>query len=102
MLTLDWIGKKAVLNHHNEVPFHPLREEPSLSVGDPGSGALMWKSGCDFTTTIKWSGDFFLGSVILDLGSPILPFNRKSANLCSEITTFPSFQRMKRRLDVSC
>jgi superfamily II DNA or RNA helicase len=26
MPTLDWIGKKAVLNHHNEVPFHLLRE----------------------------------------------------------------------------
>ena len=41
MPTLDWIGKKAVLNHHNEVPFHLLREEPSLSVGDPGSGNLL-------------------------------------------------------------
>lgn len=35
MPTLDWIGKKAVINHHNEVPFHLLKEEPSLSVGDP-------------------------------------------------------------------
>jgi hypothetical protein len=58
MPTLDWIGKKAVLNHHNDVPFHLMREEPSLSVGDPGSGALMWKSGFDFTTTVKWSNDF--------------------------------------------
>jgi hypothetical protein len=23
MPTLDWIGKKAVLNHHNEVPDRP-------------------------------------------------------------------------------
>jgi hypothetical protein len=64
MPTLDWIGKKAVLNHHNEVPFHLLREEPSLSVGDPGSGALMWKSGLDFTATVKCSDDFFLQSII--------------------------------------
>jgi adenine-specific DNA-methyltransferase len=41
MPTLDWIGKKAVLNHHHEVPFHLLREEPGLSVGDPGSGNLL-------------------------------------------------------------
>jgi site-specific DNA-methyltransferase (adenine-specific)/adenine-specific DNA-methyltransferase len=33
MPTLDWIGKKAVLNHHNEVPFHLLRDNPELSVG---------------------------------------------------------------------
>jgi adenine-specific DNA-methyltransferase len=39
--TLDWIGKKAVINHHNEVPFHLLREEPELSVGEPGSGNLI-------------------------------------------------------------
>jgi len=60
MPTLDWIGKKAVLNHHNEVPFHLLREEPSLSFGDPGSGNLIWKSGFDLATTVKWPNDFFL------------------------------------------
>ena len=41
MPTLDWIGKKAVLNHHNEVPFHLLKEEAELSVGDPGNGNLL-------------------------------------------------------------
>jgi len=41
MPTLDWIGKKAVLNHHNEVPFHLLKEVPELSVGEPGSGNLL-------------------------------------------------------------
>ena len=41
MPTLDWIGKKAVLNHHNEVPFPLLKEEPDLSVGEPGSGILL-------------------------------------------------------------
>ena len=25
MPKLDWIGKKAVVNHHREVPFHLLR-----------------------------------------------------------------------------
>jgi adenine-specific DNA-methyltransferase len=38
MPTLDWIGKTAVVNHYNEVPFHLLRCKPELSVGvDPGS-----------------------------------------------------------------
>lgn len=26
MPTLEWIGKKAVVNHHREVPYHLLRE----------------------------------------------------------------------------
>lgn len=41
MPTLDWIGKKAVLNHHNEVPYRLLRCNRELSVGDPGSGNLL-------------------------------------------------------------
>lgn len=41
MPTLDWIGKKAVLNHHREVPFHLLKCDPRLSVGDAGSGNLL-------------------------------------------------------------
>jgi adenine-specific DNA-methyltransferase len=41
MPTLDWIGKKAVLNHHNEVPFHLLRCNPELSVGENGGGNLL-------------------------------------------------------------
>jgi hypothetical protein len=64
MPTLDWIGKKAVINHHNEVPFSLLSEKPDLSVGDPDRGNLLaksvWKSGFGFTTTIKSSGEFFL------------------------------------------
>ena len=40
MPTLDWIGKKAVLNLNNEVPIHLLKEDPDLSVGEPGSGTL--------------------------------------------------------------
>ena len=34
MPTLNWIGKKAVENHHREVPFHLLKDTPELSVGD--------------------------------------------------------------------
>lgn len=41
MPKLDWIGKKAVVNHHREVPFHLLRENPDLSAGDPASGNLL-------------------------------------------------------------
>jgi adenine-specific DNA-methyltransferase len=41
MPTLDWIGKKAVVNHHREVPYHVLRCDTELSVGEPGSGNLL-------------------------------------------------------------
>ncbi len=41
MPTLDWIGKKAVVEHHKEVPFHLLKCNESLSVGDLGSGNLL-------------------------------------------------------------
>ncbi|NLX55658.1 MAG: site-specific DNA-methyltransferase [Planctomycetaceae bacterium] len=41
MPTLDWIGKKAVLNHHRVVPYHLLKCDQKLSVGDPGSGNLL-------------------------------------------------------------
>jgi adenine-specific DNA-methyltransferase len=41
MPTLDWIGKKAVLNHHRQVPYHLLRCDNSLSVGESGSGNLL-------------------------------------------------------------
>ncbi len=41
MPTLDWIGKKAVLNHHRDVPYRLLKCNSKRSVGDPGSGNLL-------------------------------------------------------------
>jgi site-specific DNA-methyltransferase (adenine-specific)/adenine-specific DNA-methyltransferase len=41
MPTLNWIGRKAVENHHRQVPFHLLKDVPDLSVGDPGTGNLL-------------------------------------------------------------
>jgi adenine-specific DNA-methyltransferase len=41
MPTLDWIGKRAVLNHHREIPFHLLKQNPGLSAGDPTAGNLV-------------------------------------------------------------
>ena len=41
MPTLNWIGRKAVENHHRQVPFHLLKDAPELSVGEPGSGNLL-------------------------------------------------------------
>src|ERR671927_216608 len=41
MPTLDWIGKKAVVNHHNEVPFHLIKVNNTLSIGDLDSENLL-------------------------------------------------------------
>jgi adenine-specific DNA-methyltransferase len=45
MPSLDWIGKKAVVNHHMEVPFHLLRCNGELSAGEPESGNLLVQGG---------------------------------------------------------
>ena len=41
MPTLDWIGKKAVLNHHRQVQYRLLRCDRKLSAGDPDAGNLL-------------------------------------------------------------
>ena len=41
MPTLNWIGKEAVVNHHQQVPFHLLKDVPELSCGNPGEGNLI-------------------------------------------------------------
>ena len=41
MPTLNWIGKKAVENHHRQVPFRLLKDVPELSAGDSDTGNLI-------------------------------------------------------------
>ena len=41
MPTLNWIGKEAVVNHHQQVPFHLLKDVPELASGEPGDGNLV-------------------------------------------------------------
>jgi adenine-specific DNA-methyltransferase len=41
MPTLNWIGKEAVVNHHNQVPFRLLKRNNDLSVGEQDSGNLL-------------------------------------------------------------
>lgn len=36
MLTLNWIGKEAVVKHHKDVPFRLLEPVAKLSCGDVG------------------------------------------------------------------
>ena len=41
MPTLNWIGKEAVVNHHQQVPFHLLKDVLELACGEPGDGNLI-------------------------------------------------------------
>ena len=41
MPTLDWIGKKAVVNHHRDVPYRLIHCDKEKSVGDPDAGNLL-------------------------------------------------------------
>src|SRR5271166_2693662 len=41
MPTFEWIGKKAVVNHHRDVPYRLLHCDKSKSVGDPDAGNLL-------------------------------------------------------------
>ena len=41
MPTLNWIGKDAVIRHHNEVPFRLLEPDDELSFGDGSDGNLI-------------------------------------------------------------
>jgi len=41
MPKLDWIGKEAVVQHHNEVPYRLLHCDKKLSAGNPDSGNLL-------------------------------------------------------------
>lgn len=41
MPTLDWIGKRAVVNHHREVPYRLIHCDKDRSVGDPDAGNLL-------------------------------------------------------------
>lgn len=41
MPSLNWIGKEAVVKHHQEVPFRLLEPVTELSCGDPASGNLI-------------------------------------------------------------
>ncbi|KZL01614.1 putative methyltransferase [Pseudovibrio sp. Ad5] len=41
MPVLDWIGKKAVVNHHRETPYRLIHCDSDLSAGDNNSGNLL-------------------------------------------------------------
>jgi adenine-specific DNA-methyltransferase len=61
MPTLNWIGKEAVVNHHQQIPFRLLRDVPSLACGEPGSGNLIVEG--DNLTALKALLPYYAGQV---------------------------------------
>lgn len=41
MPTLDWIGKKSVVNHHTQIPYRLIKCDSTLSAGDPEAENLL-------------------------------------------------------------
>ena len=76
MPTLNWIGKPAVVNHHREVPYHLLKCDKSLSVGDPGSGNLLVQG--DNLVALKALLPYYAGKVKCIYIDP--PYNTGNEN----------------------
>lgn len=76
MPTLDWIGKKAVLNHHREVPYRLLRCNAELSAGDADSGNLLMQG--DNLLALKALLPYYAGKVKCIYIDP--PYNAGNEN----------------------
>ena len=76
MPTLNWIGKKAVLNHDRDVPFHLLEEVPRLSFGDKNSGNLIVQG--DNLVALKSLLPYYAGKVKCIYIDP--PYNTGNEN----------------------
>ena len=74
MPTLDWIGKKAVVNHHREVPYRLLHCDKAKSVGDPDAGNLLVQG--DNLEALKALLPYYAGKVKCIYIDP--PFNTGS------------------------
>ncbi|MBA2659016.1 MAG: site-specific DNA-methyltransferase [Nitrosospira sp.] len=61
MPTLNWIGKEAVVNHHQQVPFHLLKDVPELACGEPGDGNLIVQG--DNLVALKALLPYYVGQV---------------------------------------
>ena len=61
MPTLTWIGKSAVENHHQEVPYHLLRDVPELGCGPADTGNLIVEG--DNLTALKALLPYYAGQV---------------------------------------
>lgn len=61
MATLDWIGKRAVANHHREAPTRLLHCDRERSFGDPNTGNLLVEG--DNLEALKALRPYYAGQV---------------------------------------
>ena len=80
MPTLNWIGKEAVINHHDEVPIHTLTHDPDRSLGaenEPlGTGNLLIEG--DNLLALKALLPYYAGKVKCIIIDP--PYNTGNEN----------------------
>ena len=80
MPTLNWLGKEAVINHHNEVPIHTLTHDPDRSFGtenEPlGTGNLLIEG--DNLLALKALLPYYVGKVKCIFIDP--PYNTGNEN----------------------
>ncbi|MCO5063634.1 MAG: site-specific DNA-methyltransferase [Rhizobiaceae bacterium] len=74
MPTLDWIGKKAVVNHHRDVSYRLIHCDKDKSVGDPDAGNLLVQG--DNLEALKALLPYYAGKVKCIYIDP--PFNTGS------------------------
>lgn len=74
MPVLDWIGKKAVVNHHREVPYRLLYCDKVKSAGDADAGNLIVQG--DNLVALKALLSYYAGKVKCIYIDP--PFNTGS------------------------
>ena len=61
MPVLDWIGKKAVVNHHREVPYRLIQCDRTRSAGDAETGNLLMEG--DNLEALKALLPYYAGKV---------------------------------------
>jgi adenine specific DNA methylase Mod len=76
MPTLDWIGKKAVVNHHQDVPYRLIHCDGALSDGDPDAGNLLVEG--DNLVALKALLPYYAGKVKCIYIDP--PYNTGNEN----------------------
>ena len=76
MPTLHWIGKKAVLNHDREVPFHLFMENAAFSAGSRDTGNMVIQG--DNLIALKGLLPFFAGKIDVVFIDP--PYNTGEEN----------------------
>ncbi|MEI6562497.1 MAG: hypothetical protein WCO68_10520, partial [Verrucomicrobiota bacterium] len=77
MPTLNWIGKDAVVNHHQQVSFHLLKDVPELACGEPGDGNLIVQG--DNLVALKALLPYYAGQLKCIYIDP--PYNNSSLHL---------------------